>query len=410
IMYSGKAVGLLDLEFLHRGLPVMELEARLEPASAASGDDAAAPAADTFPPLSELLTAVLADPNVCSRETLVRQYDHEVQGGSVVKPFVGAAADGPSDGAVVMPRYDSFRGITVTHGVCPRYGDADSYQMAANAVDEAFRAHVALGGDPDYAAALDNFCWPDPVASPSNPDGAHKLAQLVETARGLAAACLAYGLPLISGKDSMKNDAWSGTRKISIRPTLLVSLIGIIPDVRRAITTDFKTPGDLIYILGLTGDECAGSILERVTGKRFARVPAVDPERALPLYRVLHQAILKKLVRSCHDCAEGGLLTALAESAIGGRTGFFVDLDELPLREGEPPGLHSLLFSESASRLVVSVPPEHEKEFSSLFASQPHGFLGRVTADDNLVVSLSGKRVMALPLAQALAAWKGTLA
>src|SRR5262249_7342028 len=152
------------------------------------------------------------------KEGLVRQYDHEVQARSVVKPFCGEKMDGPTEGAVLRLRPQSDRGLTVTHGVCPRVGDADPYQMAVNAVDEAYRAHIALGADPDFASVLDNFCWPDPVESEKTPDGAYKLAQLVKTCRGLRDACLAYGLPLISGKDSMKNDAVMNGKKVSIRP------------------------------------------------------------------------------------------------------------------------------------------------------------------------------------------------
>ena len=225
--------------------------------------------------LQRTMLDLIADSNVRSREEWVRCYDHEVQARSVVKPFVGRRRDGPSDGAVLLVRHDSTRGITVTHGICPRYGDHDAYHMAQCAVDEAVRAHVSLGGDPGRMAALDNFCWPDPVEGPGTPDGAYKLAQLVRACRGLAEACRAYRLPLISGKDSMKNDAQVGGRKISIRPTLLVSLLGIITDVRRAQTTDFKDPGDLIYVVGDTRGELGGTCLERRMGMRFGSCPSV---------------------------------------------------------------------------------------------------------------------------------------
>ena len=179
----------------------------------------------------------------------------------------------------------------MTHGICPRYGDIDAYQMAMCAVDEAFRAHIACGGDPERASALDNFCWPDPVASEDNPDGEYKLAQLVRAAKGLKRACLAYGLPLISGKDSMKNDAHVQGRKISVRPTLLVSLLGVLPDIRKTVTADLKKPGDLIYLLGESRGELGGTSYERLIGSKLGTCPRAEPEQAVKLYRALHRGM-----------------------------------------------------------------------------------------------------------------------
>ena len=408
IRHHEKTVGFLDMDFLHDGLPRMKLKAEwLPPARTASVRE--------YEPLDTLLLKVLADPNVCSRERLVRQYDHEVRGASVIKPFTGPRADGPSDGAVCKPIYTSWRGFTVTHGVCPRLSDFDGYDMAVNAVDEAFRAHIALGGDPEYAAALDNFCWPDPVAGPSNPDGEHKLAQLVRAGRGLMDACLAYGLPLISGKDSMKNDAFVAAgngrpaRKISIKPTLLVSLVGVIRDIRRAVSTDFKTPGDAVYALGRTGPECGGSILELVTGNCYTACPHAAPDEARPLYRALHRAIKKGLVRSCHDCSEGGLLTALAESALAGRTGFSISCDDLPLKGRPIDASAELLFSESPSRFVVSVSPPHERRFRSLLRGLPCSRLGSVTAAQTFRIERAGQTILNMDAAAALESWQGRL-
>jgi phosphoribosylformylglycinamidine synthase len=281
--------------------------------------------------------------------------------------------------------------------------------MAANAVDEAFRAHIALGGDPELTAALDNFCWPDPVASPSNPDGAYKLAQLVRASAGLKDTCLAYGIPLISGKDSMKNDAFSGNKKISIKPTLLISLMGIIKDLRFALTTDFKCPGHIIYLLGETKNECGGSILERVMGRPLGACPEVNPTRALSLYRALHRAIRAGLVRSCHDCAEGGLLAAAVESAIGGRYGFSLLLDNLPGEQARDAEDAVLLFAESASRFIVSIDEKDEKKFQKLFRNLPAARLGQVTEEAGLSIRHRGKKILDSSLERALAAWKGTL-
>jgi phosphoribosylformylglycinamidine synthase II len=410
LRFGERTVGLIDIDFLHDGLPVMKLKATWK-----------APRYESATPRYEaheaLLRKVLGDPNVCSRESLVRQYDHEVRGCSIVKPFSGERADGHTDGAVYKPVFTSWRGFTVTHGIAPRLSVFDAYDMAAHAVDEAFRSHIALGGDPDYAAALDNFCWPDPIQSPSNPDGEYKLAQLVRAGRGLQDACLAYGLPLISGKDSMKNDAFVAAkngkpaRKISIKPTLLISLIGAVRDVRKAVTSDFKTPGDLIFILGNTGRDLGGSILSIVTGNTYPTCPKVNFKEALVLYRALARAIQRGLVRSCHDVSEGGLAATLAESAIGGRTGFVVSVDNLPLAPGtrvdDEAVVTELLFSESASRFVVSVSPANAPRFQALFKKLPAAFMGQVTAETRLIIRRRNQTALALDLEKAMRAWKG---
>jgi phosphoribosylformylglycinamidine synthase len=397
---GGRVVALVDLEFLHKGLPVMELDAVWDPPPVI---DEGLPA-DL--PLGEAMRRVLADANVASRESWVRQFDHEVQGRSVVKPFVGAGRDAPSDGAVLRIRPDSPRGITVTHGICPRYGDQDAFDMAGCAVDEAVRAHVALGGDPDAMSALDNFCWPDPVQGADTPDGAYKMAQLVRACRGLAEACRAYRLPLISGKDSMKNDARIGGRKVSVRPTLLVSLMGVVPDVRRSVTQDFKAAGDALYVLGVTRRELGGTVYERVSGRRLGRCPSVSAEAAVLWYRALHGAMRDGLVRSCHDLSDGGLWVALAESALGGALGARLDLGLLPA-EVHRGGREWLLFSETPSRFLLSVSPGDEERWSAAMAGLPCARVGEVLRDPAVRISSSGRELAALGLPEIASAWKG---
>lgn len=409
-------VGLLDLVFLHDGLPTMDL--RAEWTAPASAPARALPVMD----LRRAMLGVLSDPNVASKERWVRQYDHEVQGRSVVKPFAGAGRDAPSDGAVLRVRPDSARGISVTHGICPWYGDADGYAMAQCAVDEAVRAHVALGGDPERMSALDNFCWPDPVEGPDNPDGAFKLAQLVRACRGLADACRAFSLPLISGKDSMKNDARVGGRKISIRPTLLISLMGIVPDVRRAVTTDFKAAGDHIYLVGETRGELGGTRFAHLAGTPLGEGPSARPGAAFAVYKKLHRAMRRGIVRSCHDLSDGGLWAALAESALGGRLGAVIDLDDVPT-SGEPgsgadngPGLGTglvrcweserLLFCETPSRLLVSVSPRHQAAWARAMAGTPFACIGTVTADAHVRVAAAGRELASIDLEEIVGAWK----
>jgi phosphoribosylformylglycinamidine synthase len=404
VLAGGALVGLLELEFLHSGLPVMDLRARWE-APKITPPPAPVPPA---PSLRAELLAVLRDPNVCSREPWVRQFDHEVQARSVVKPFVGRRRDGPSDGAVLRVRHDSNRGITVTHGICPRFTDHDARDMAQCAVDEAVRAHVALGGDPAQMAALDNFCWPDPVQGPETPDGERKLAQLVRACRGLSEACVAYGLPLISGKDSMKNDARVGGRKISIRPTLLVSLMGIIPDVRRAQTSDLKAPGDLLYVVGETRGEMGGTIYERRAGTRLGRCPSLNPGPAFSSYRRLYRAMRAGIVRSCHDLSDGGLWTCLAESCLGGELGASLSLEEIPTASGLPDlAVERFLFCETPSRFLVSVAPRHRARWERLMARVPMGRVGEVLAEPHVHLRLRGKEIAAVTLAEIRGAWLG---
>jgi phosphoribosylformylglycinamidine synthase len=400
--FHGETIALVSLEFLHKGLPRMDLRAAWVPPP--SPDDGI----PESPSLAEALLLVLADPNVSSKEEWVRQYDHEVQARSVVKPFVGRDRDAPSDGAVLKVRPGSFRGITVTHGICPWYGDRDTYAMAQCAVDEAVRAHVALGGDPGAMSALDNFCWPDPVEGPDNPDGAYKLAQLVRACRGLADACRDYNLPLISGKDSMKNDARIGGKKVSVRPTLLISLMGIVPDVRMSVTSDFKRAGDSIYVLGETRGELGCTRFERSTRRKLGAAPSVkNAAAALSAYRRLHQAMKEGLVGSCHDLSDGGLWTALAESALGGSLGASVDLALLPVSgaaSGREPA--RLLFSETPSRFLLGIPLRREARWRALTEDLPCARVGEVTSLGSVRVFSSNIDVAEKSLGEIRRAWK----
>lgn len=405
IYYRSELVGLLDLEFLHSGLPEMTLNAEWK--SVGDREHIDTTEEGGIPPLGDVLLSLLSDPNIASKEHLIRQYDHEVQAHSVGKPFVGVHSDAPSDGAVLKPLYDSYRGVTVTHGICPRIGDIDTYHMAQCAVDEAFRAHIACGGDPELVSALDNFCWPDPVESQTTPDGKYKLAQLVRAAKGLRDACLAYEIPLISGKDSMKNDARLGTVKVSIRPTLLVSLMGIIKDIRKAVSTDFKAAGDCIYIVGQTSTELGGSSFHRLTGNGYTTCCSVDLDRATAIYRSVAASIEHGLLSSCHDLSDGGLGVALAESCIGGRLGAEVHIDSMPVRNRESCAPYVLLFAETPSRFLVSVSPTHNNEFQRLMEGEhiPFAQIGTVTEVPDLTIEKEKRILLRLSIQSLLAAW-----
>ncbi|MBN2533701.1 MAG: hypothetical protein JXB88_12470 [Spirochaetales bacterium] len=407
VLYEGEYVGLIEMDFLHHGLPVMKLYAEWTPQRTlrSQGTAGQIPSLENREVKSDLLS-LLKDSNIASRETLVRQYDHEVQVYSVVKPFVGEKEDGHSDGAVLKPCYDSYRGITVTHGICPRYGDVDTYHMAMCAVDEAFRAHIALGGNPEEVSALDNFCWPDPLESETNPDARYKLAQLVRACRGLHDACMAYSIPLISGKDSMKNDAIVGGKKISVRPTLLISLMGIIPDIRTAITTDFKKPGDTIVLLGYTNGELGGTRFEQLVGKELGNCPEVRPAEAYPLYEAMYQANQKGLVSSCHDLSDGGLGIALCESAIGGRLGAAICLDDIPGNDTSQQEDARILFCESPSRFLVTLAGEKKDMFFALMKDIPCIAVGQVTGTPLITINRAGNTLLSIDLDTIIRAWK----
>ncbi len=221
VRYGERVVASLDMDFMHNGVPQLRLEAQWRaPEARDVRVDVAQVEQGAF------LQRMLGRLNICSKEYIVRQYDHEVRGGSVIKPMVGVKRDGPSDAGVLRPLLESDAGLVVSHGICPKFSDYDAYWMMANAMDEAIRNAVAVGANPDALAGVDNFCWCDPVASPANPDGRYKLAQLVRACRALRQFSLAFGVPCISGKDSMKNDYTGGGERISIPPTVLFSVLG----------------------------------------------------------------------------------------------------------------------------------------------------------------------------------------
>jgi phosphoribosylformylglycinamidine synthase II len=373
IRYGDRTAAYLDMEFLHDGVPKMRLDAEWKPPKYEEPD---------FPEPEDMgtaLTAMLSRLNICSKESVVRQYDHEVQGGSVVKPLVGAENDGPSDAAVLRPILDSFEGVVVANGICPRYGDIDTYHMAACAIDEAIRNTIAVGGSLERTAGIDNFCWCDPVESEKTPDGRYKLAQLVRANRALYDYTTIFGVPCISGKDSMKNDYIIGDTKISIPPTLLFSTMGKIEDVRKAVTMDAKKKGDLVYILGMTRNELGGSEWFDMHGFRGNSVPTVNGQRAKKMYDALSLSIRKGIVSSCHDCSDGGLGVALAETAFAGGFGMDIDLSLIPSEGIERDDY--LLFSESQSRFVITLSPEKREAFEKIMEGTILAEVGSVTSD-----------------------------
>lgn len=402
ILYRGDTVGFLSMDFLHDGLPRMHLEARWSPPVHPE------PAFSEPRDLTESLLEILGRWNVCGKESVIRQYDHEVQGGSVIKPLGGVEDDGPNDAAVLRPVLKSVEGVVVSHGICPKYSDIDTYWMMACAIDEAVRNAVCVGGRPDRMAGLDNFCWCDPVQSEKTPDGRYKLAQLVRANQALYDFAVAYGIPLISGKDSMKNDTMLGDVKISIPPTVLFSIITKIDDIRKAVSADCKSSDDLIYVLGVTGNDLGGS--EYFAGKGYVgnQVPRVAPKTSVPLYRALHRAMEHGEVTSCHDCSDGGLAVTLAEMAFSGGWGMTVELRKIPADGVERNDF--LLFSESQSRFVVTVRPERRSAFEKTLSGQAYAHVGTVREDDQFeLIGLKGETIVQTRIQSLKKAWQKPL-
>jgi phosphoribosylformylglycinamidine synthase len=362
----------------------------------------------TEPNFTDTLLKILGSPNVASKEWIIRQYDHEVQGGSVVKPLVGVERDGPSDAAVLRPvlgsfvggEQDSRRGVVIACGMNPRYGDLDPYHMAASAIDEAVRNCVAVGADPSKIAILDNFCWGD-CEKPET------LGSLVRAAIACHDLSLELGTPFISGKDSLNNeysfnDATGKRQTIAIPATLLISAMGQIDDVAKCVTMDLKATGNWLYLVGQTKDELGGSHLALVNGLEGGQVPTVDPKGAKQTFVSLHRAIDAGLVRACHDLSEGGLAVAMAEMAFAGGLGAQV---ELPA--GVEPAV--ALFSESNTRFVCEVEPGHAAAFEQALAGVPLAKMGAVQDDGRVTFAAGGRTVIDASIADLKAAWQATL-
>jgi len=401
VRFDGAPVARLSMHFLHEGVPRKILEAEWTKPAAAE------PAVPTQTDYTETLTQLLGSLNICSRESVIRQYDHEVKGRTIVKPLMGATGQAPQDAAVVRFNFETWEGVAVSNGILPRYGDLDAYHMSAGAFDEAVRQIIAVGGklpnltpgDGIFWSVNDNFCVPDSVYDPAtNPDGKQKLAKLVRMCEALRDATAAYCIPLTSGKDSMKNDFKADGVKISVPPTVLYSMTAKMEDVRRAVTSDFKQADDVVYLLGETHDELGGSEFYALHGQLGANVPRVDFEKAKALYTLIGQANDHGLIQSCHDLSDGGLAVALAETTFG--YGYGADV-ELPA-DGLP--LATQLFSESHSRFLATVAPEDVAAFEQLLGSRATR-LGRVTLDGQLTVRRAGRAIISANTATLRAAW-----
>jgi phosphoribosylformylglycinamidine synthase len=403
VRYDGAIVADMPMSFVHDGLPQRHMQAVWQDPAAPA---ASAPAVEN---LEETLLALLAHPSVASKESIIRRYDHEVRGGTLGRPLVGPQMDGPGDAAVLKPlgTWAHEKAFALSAGINPLLGKRDPYAMAVGAIDEAVRNAVAVGADPDRIAILDNFCW----GNPTYPD---RLGALVRTCQGCYDAAVAYKAPFISGKDSLYNE-FNGQ---PIPGTLLISAIGIVPDMRRRVSADFKTPGNRIYLLGETRAELGGSLLHHHLDHAGGAAPAM-PSNPLDRYRLLHRAMRRGLIAACHDLSEGGLAVALAEMALAGRLGAKVEIGGLEAEDrrletgdgSSGSGQAELspveaLFSESNGRLLVEVRPDAVEAVEALFADEVFIPVGEVTETPQLVVNGYGHALIDLSVDQLIDAWK----
>ncbi len=396
LKYAGQTVGQLDMEFLHDGLPKYSRKAvwndrkLSEPKIAAknsyNGD----------------LLKILGSYNVASKEWIIRQYDHEVQGGSVVKPLVGIANDGPSDAAVIRPKLNSDKGVAIACGMNPIYGDIDPYKMALSGIDEAIRNIICVGGRADRIALLDNYCW-------GNCRKPEIFGSLVRASQACKDGALGFGAPFISGKDSLNNEfrMEDGT-EVNIPATLLISAITIVDDTNKCVTMDIKENGSYIFVVGVTNNELGGSHFYKVNGQLGANVPGVDIKTAHKTAVKMSQAIAAGLVRSCHDCSEGGLAVALAEMAFAGGLGIDADLSNLAT-DGNCDSV-AKLFSESNSRYVVEVTPDNAEAFLELLDDVTAAQIANVTNTDRLVIADDEATLIDADINELKSAWKKPLA
>lgn len=402
VRYHGRVVLDLDNKFLHKGIPQRRLKAVVSHQSSVVSRQSPADETDNCSLITDYFLALLSHPNIASKAQVIRLYDHEVQGGTAVKPLTGAQMDAPSDACVLRPLGARGRaGIALANGINPEYGKRDPYRMALAVVDEAVRNLVAVGVDPRRIALLDNFCWGDPLCPET-------LGALVEAARGCHDAALLFGAPFISGKDSLNNEYLGADgQRHAIPPTLLISSIGVMDDVTQAVTMDLKAAGDWLYLAGDFAPTFGGSHfnlaapavhpLPSLAGEPVPSVSAVTPR----LYAALHRAIADGLVRAAHDLSEGGLAVAAAEMCIGGRLGLDLHL---------PPGDSlRLLFGETTGCLLVEVAPLQAAAFETAFDGLPLRKLGRVAETSALTVSAEGRLLFSLPVSTLATAWNTPL-
>ena len=379
--FHEKTVGEIDLAFLHDGLPKMELKARFEGRYKTWKKN---PKTKNIPATNhrELMHELLNHPVISSKEKWIRQYDHEVQGGTVVKPMEGLYSSAPNNAGVVWygaHGVDGVDGFAVASGLCPHFSIDDTYLMTQMAVDESVRNIICHGADPEKVALVDNFCWPDPTPGEKNPDAEFKLAQLVRSCMALKDMMGIYGMPFVSGKDSMKNDYHGEDVKISVLPTLLVTALGHVPDVRNVPRSQAKN-GQLLYRIGHRNYEnYFGHFLHNLTEMNRDNKNIFNWKGIRSLYTTMFEANRKNLMTCVHDVSEGGLMVALFETLMMDKLGISLNMTE---------GINETawLYSELPGHFVVAVDRNKKDEFESHFASEVREFLGEANTSGRITL------------------------
>jgi len=401
LTHNGDLVADMDMEFLHDGVPKPARPARYK----IKRENKQKALNMGSQQLLKSLKSALADLNVCSKEWIVRQYDHEVQGQTIVKPLQSNCIEvsGPGDAAVIWPYTvikGTCKGIVLSNGLNPQYGKINTYKMAASAIEEALRNAVAVGADIDKLSVLDNFCW-------GNPDNPEILGSLVRAANACYDMSKAFSVPFISGKDSLHNEYSIGGKRYSIPPALLVSAMGVIENAANTVTMPFKNEGSKIFVVGLTRNELGGSVFSRINKIKDGVVPDVYPDESRVIMKKIFKAINENLIESCHDASEGGLAVAVSEMAFSAQKGVKFNIDAVK-RAGSMTAAE-VLFSESNGRFIVEVKPENEKKFRSIFEGTAFAEAGCVCGDKVVFESAENKIKIREKPEVLLNCWRNTI-
>lgn len=378
--FNNENVCELPLSFLHDGLPKMKLKANFNGSYRPWKEKAKKniPVTDH----KSLMNALVSHPTMASKEKWIRQYDHEVQGGTVVKPMEGLLNTAPNDAGVLWYGaygLDGKDGFAVSSGLCPHFSIDDTKLMSKLAVDESVRNLICHGADPEKIALVDNFCWPDPTPSAKNPDAEFKLAQLVRTCMGIKEMTETYRMPFVSGKDSMKNDYHGENVKISVLPTLLVTALGHVPDVTN-VPKSQAASGDLIYRLGEKDyHQYFGHYLHDLTAINRNNKRDFNWSSIRTLYTQIFEANQMNLISGMHDVSEGGFLPALFEFFMMNNLGI-----NLTFKSGVD--RTAFLYSELPGHFVVSVKKENKDAFENHFSSAAWEFMGEANTSGNISV------------------------
>lgn len=417
ILYKDKTVAEINLHFLHESLEPMQLTAVLDEKLIAESEnkhwlkDVASKKIQLHKnQLDQMLLELLKSANIRSHEHLVRKYDHEVKAATVVKPFTGhkeVGFHGPTDAGVIWlkPHGGSDEAaISVACGLAPKLSNYDAYLMSLWAIDEAVRNAICVGTNPDQIVLVDNYCWPDPIKSEKNFDGDYKLAQLVRASKALYDISLVYGMPFISGKDSMKNDFVFDQLKISVNPTLLITAMGKIDHIRHVITSDLKKENDLVYVVGPSylGQDSYLHLHEICTWDKAPvnlHYADFNMQKQMQIYKNLYALIKKGFINSAHDVSEGGLAVSLAEKMMSTQLGLNINLDF------KVTDMVQFLFNEGPGRIVVSVKPDRKSDFEEAM-KHDYIYLGQVSNEACFRINQKSETILNLKATDLLKAYK----